>query len=356
MGTKRRGLLRTAGLLAALLVLPVLVASTVGVHAQGPLAFGIRPATTTADDPTKGAYFSYTLQAGATVEDEAVVQNDGEEPITLKMYAADGLTAINGSTAFTGDGETHRGVQSWLSAGISEAELSPGESINVPFSVRVPPGTPAGDHVAGWVVEAPPKSGSGSGVGATVLERVGVAVVVHVPGATREEIVLGAVCLNQETGSNYFEIGVRNQGNVMTKGQGVFTLSEEDAGEQVFSVPIELGTVLPQDDTFLRVDGPFDPGRGDYVAAVSLRQTNGVQLQTATPIEIGDVKVNGCASVAGAEGGAAAADQRRNRSDSSDGGLPWLTISLVTLVLLLVTLLVARELRERRRRNAGPAD
>lgn len=340
--------------LAAVLALFALGAQPESTAAQSPIGFGILPPAGAAGDPEGGGYFTYILNAGDTVEDEVLVLNEADQPLTLKLYAADGVTAINGSTSFMGADEDRSGVRTWLSTDVSELDMAPGGSIRVPFSVRVPPGTPAGDHVAGWILEAPPRGGGAGGVGVTVLERAGVAVVVRVPGAATEDLVLGSVCLNQETGSNYFEISVQNDGNVMTKGSGALTVSREGDGEQVFSVPVELGTILPHDSTFLRVDAPGDPGPGSYVASLSLQQSDGRQIQTASPIEIGEEKVNGCASVAGVE--RQPFDPFIAPSVGEDGGgPPWLIIILVALVVLLSVVLVARELRDRRRRLRGAA-
>ena len=175
---------------AAMLVFAVLTAPA---GAEGPVQIGIQPAHQPAG---QGAYFSYELEAGATITDEAVVINSGEDAVTLKLYAADGITAINGSTAFAAADEELTGVRSWLSTGISEIGVPAGQRVSVPFTVSVPAGAPAGDHVAGWIIEAPPKAGSSGGVAATILERAGVAVVVRVPGPTEEKLVLERVCLN----------------------------------------------------------------------------------------------------------------------------------------------------------------
>lgn len=64
-------------LLAALAFLAI-SASSGAVHAQGPLAFGLRPADT---GGITRAYFTYTLQPGADVQDEAVVVNSGQQAI-----------------------------------------------------------------------------------------------------------------------------------------------------------------------------------------------------------------------------------------------------------------------------------
>ena len=328
---------------AALLTLAVFVNVA---HGQGLATFGIRPTHISTDDPTRGAYFTYTLEPGASIDDEAVVINSGQEPVNLKLYAADGVTAIGGSTAFAAADEERNGVRSWLSTGVSDLEVAPGESVTVPFTLQVPPDARPGDHVAGWIVEGPPKTGGGQGVGAAVIERVGVAVVIRVPGPTQERLALGELCLNQETGSNYFEVPVTNEGNVLTKASGSLSLTTKD-GTEVFERPVELGTVLAGDDTFLRLDAPLDPGPGSFVAELTLKQPDGTNIHSISDIKIGDEKVNGCKVVS-----------PEDRPPTETGGvfslpggdIPWLIIVLVALVVLLVAVLGTREIIWRRRR------
>lgn len=333
-----------AALVSAAALLTLAVFMNVA-HGQGLANFGIRPASTEADDPARGAYFTYTLEPGASVDDAAVVVNDGKEPVALKLYAADGVTAIGGGTAFAAADEERNGVRSWLSTAASEMELAAGERVTVPFTLQVPPDARPGDHVAGWIVEGPPKTG-GSGVAATVVERVGVAVVVRVPGPTQERLTVGGLCLNQETGSNYFEASVENDGNVLTKANGSLSLTTKD-GTEVFERPVELGTVLAGDDTFLRIDAPLDPGPGSFVAELTLKQSDGTNIHSISDIKIGDEKVNGCKVVS-----------PEDRPPTETGGvfslpggdIPWLIIVLVALVVLLVAVLGAREIVWRRRR------
>ena len=334
----RAALVSTAALLALAVFVNV-------AHGQGLANFGIRPANVSDGDPTGGAYFTYSLEPGARVDDEAVVVNDGEEPIALKLYAADGVTAIGGGTAFAAADEERNGVRSWLSTDASEMELTAGERVTVPFTLQVPPDARPGDHVAGWIVEGPPKTG-GSGVAATVVERVGVAVVIRVPGPTEEHLSVGSLCLNQETGSNYFEASVENDGNVLTKANGSLSLTTKD-GTEVFERPVELGTVLPGDKTLLRLDAPLDPGPGSFVAELTLKQSDGTNIHSISDIKIGDEKVNGCKVVS-----------PEDRPPTETGGafslpggdIPWLIIVLIALVVLLVAVLGAREIVWRRQR------
>jgi hypothetical protein len=337
----RNGLTLTAALLLSAAALLALGAMADAAQGEGPVPFGIQPARAGAGGLATGGYFTYTLEPGASVEDEAVVINSGDGPVHLNVYAADGVTAINGSTAFAAANEERTGARSWLSSVFTHLEVAAGDRTAVPFTVKVPPDAAPGDHVAGWVIEAPPKAGTAGGVGATILERAGVAVVVRVPGPTEEKLVLERVCLNQETGSNYFETPVRNEGNVITKGTGTFKLTTPD-GLEVFERPAELGAVLPGDATLLRIDAPFEPDPGEYVAALEIEQPDGHRAGISSPIDIGTEKVNGCTAVAAAE-----LKGERGFFSLTEGATPWLLLGL--LGGLLLALIAGRALLARQR-------
>lgn len=316
-----------------------------GARAEGPFVFGIQPSSGSSVSTASRPYFTFQLEPGGHAQDSLTIVNNGDSPITLKLYAADGVTAINGSTAFASSGETRSSVHTWLSTDVTDIALSPGQVANLPFHVEVPADARPGDHVAGWVVEAPPKPGSSGGFAASVVERAGVAVVIRLPGPTQQALVLGGTCLNQETGSNYFETGVRNDGNVLTTGSGSLTLARKGSGEEVFSRPAELGNVVPKDGTLMRLDAPFDPGPGEYVATVRLSQPDGRMVESRSEITITEKKTNGCVAVAPAQD----VPQRGIPllGELPGGGTPWLV--MFALAAILVMLLAVREYVIRRR-------
>ncbi len=338
---KIRLLLVAAAALVALALLPG------AASAQGPLVFGIQPSQSSANTPSGSSYFSYTLAPGAGLDDMVVISNNGAEQVILKLYAADGITSINGSTAFAGVGDVRSNTNTWLNATVSDILVPAGQAVTVAFHVQVPPDATPGDHVAGWVVEAPARAGSAGGIGASIVERAGVAVVVTVPGATEQRLVLGGICLNQETGSNYFEVPVRNEGNVLTRAAGTLTLATDD-GREVFTRQADLGNVVPSDGTLFRLDAPRDPGPGKYVASLSMAQPDGRVVEARSDIKIGDKKVNGCLAVA----------TQVEEPDEGvpylgrlpGGGTPWLLLAM--LAVLLGVLLGGREYMIRRRLKA----
>lgn len=277
-----------AGALVATFAAIALLAGGSVAKGQGGQTFGIGPA-----DAAAGPYFIYTLDPGASKSDKALVSNYTGAAMTLQAFAADAVTATGGGTAFGARGEKKTGVGEWISMNQGELNLAPGAAVSVPVTVTVPAGTHPGDYVAGLVVQAPPKAGAVGNVSASVTERAGVAILVHVPGATKEKLAIGTACFNQETGSRYFEVPVKNQGDILTAAAGTFKL-ETEAGERVFDRPVELGAVIPTLDTVFRVDSPQDPPPGKYVAKIALTQKDGEEVKRDSKVSIPDQKVNGC--------------------------------------------------------------
>ena len=252
------------------------------------IRFSIAPASANG-----GAFFSYSLVPGVTVNDTAVVQNSSQAPIALHLYAADAVTATNGGTAFMAFGQFRDHTHTWIEARSNSITIPAYGSLAIPFRVNVPKDALPGDHIAGLVVESVPQAGAGAGFGATIVQRAGVAVAVRVPGAAKAALALGEVCLNQQNGSNYLQLVAANQGDVLTKASGDLVF-KTDTGREVFQRSVDIGTVLPHDSAFVRVDAPSDPGPGRFVASFRLALSDGGAAALDAPLTVGEAKVNGC--------------------------------------------------------------
>ncbi len=239
------------------------------------IRFGIRPTKAYEDRPETFSYFSHELAPGAVMADEALVMNSGDEAVTLTLYAADGFTAINTGTAFTKRNQeatgVTRGVNRWLFFSVTEIALEPGEEMLVPFTITVPEDATPGHHVAGLVVEAPPKGqaeasvGGGGQFGAIVIQQAGVAVVIDVPGPHFAGLVITGTCLKEQSDIGAtFEVDVRNRGNVIVTGEGSLIIVDRN-GEELATVPLRMGAVLPGDATTFQVTHPVHLADGNYL-------------------------------------------------------------------------------------------
>ena len=278
-------------LLAALAVLALLVALALGLlawpgiaQAEEKTSFGIRPTRAREDIPESFSYFIHTMAPGARTSDAALVMNKGGVPITLKLYAADAVTAINGGTSFTNEDEEKNGVARWLSVPVAELSLQAGEERVVPFAIKVPPDASPGQHVAGLVLEAVPddvETANGSaqtGLMVNVVRRVGVAVLIDVPGPHVTGLEITDICLKQQDGDDgaTFEFAVDNTGNVYVRGQGSLVISDRE-GMKLASIPVEMDAVLAGDATHFQVTHPILLPDGSYMLSAAVDYAEGTR-------------------------------------------------------------------------------
>lgn len=297
-------------------------------RADGDISFGIRPTKAFESRPGTFSYFSYELTPGAVLSDAALVMNTGEAPVTLKLHAADGITAVNGGIAFAKEGQessgVSRGVNRWVSLAVTEIALEPGEEMAVPFTINVPPDASTGQHVAGLVVEAPPSEASPSEEGGgqflvRVVQQSGVAVVIDVlgpnvagltgPHVARLEIT-GACLKEQGDIGATFEIGVYNTGNIFLKGEGSLLITDRN-GDELASSPLKMETVLPGDATTFQVTQPLHLADGDYLVSADLKYADLEFAEKTAVLEAVEIKVKDGQPKVGCEG-----------PEESDGPLP----------------------------------
>lgn len=278
----------------ALAVVSLALLAEAGIAlADGNVSFGIRPTRAYEDRPQTFSYFSYELVPGSVMSDEALVMNSGDVPVTLKLFAADGITAVNGGTAFARQGQETNGVSQWLSLAASAFSLEPGEEMVVPFTINVPSNASPGHHVAGLVVAAP-SSGETSRTGegeaqftARVVRQAGVAVVIDVPGPHVAGLeITGAELKQQDDQGATFVIAVRNTGNIFLKAEGSLLITDRE-GKELASVPLNMGTVLPGDTTTFQVTYPVHLADGQYLVTAALEYADG----QVAPLEGAEVQV-----------------------------------------------------------------
>nr|BFF21568.1 hypothetical protein GCM10025730_50890 [Promicromonospora thailandica] len=144
------------------------------------VTWGVRTAAT--DHGADRDNFRYTLDPGSELADELVVTNHGDDVLRLDVYAADGYTTSAGQLDVLTRDTTSTGVGAWLVPGVEQVRLAPGESADVPFTLRVPDDATPGDH-AGAILTSRTVSAQDSGL--DYETRSGIRVHVRVAGTSR---------------------------------------------------------------------------------------------------------------------------------------------------------------------------
>lgn len=222
--------LRAARALLALaaLVLGVTVPAAPGAAGTGTsttVTWGVRPGDGEPHGPGR-ANFAYAVDPGGVVEDSLVVTNHGDAPTTLQVYAADAFTTAQGALDLRRPEERSTGVGAWTEVGTSEVVVPPGESVEVPFTLRVPVDAEPGDHAGGVVTSLVSTRDGGVGVDRRLGSRVHLRVEGDVvPGAALEA---GAVFDPRGLGLRGgvdVEVDVVNSGNARLAGPVAVTVA-----------------------------------------------------------------------------------------------------------------------------------
>ena len=100
------------------------------VHAEegsGEVAFSIRPQLASEERPESFSYFSRVLGDEPTINETAIITNEGDAPVVLHLYVADASTGINGGTSFANADVPIAGHARWIVLSMNEVSLLPGE-------------------------------------------------------------------------------------------------------------------------------------------------------------------------------------------------------------------------------------
>lgn len=120
------------------------------------------------------------VRPGAPFTDRVRVLNVGADPLTVDLYAADAIPAVNGGFGFSARGQRTHDVGAWIHLAATRLQL-PGHSSNVvPFRLLAPPGAAGGEHVGGIVAE-PVTTSSGGGL--QTKTRFAMGVYLRLPGS-----------------------------------------------------------------------------------------------------------------------------------------------------------------------------
>ena len=166
------------------LVTALLLALATPAYAQGGATYAVRPAPGDGDRSSGG--FDLSVGTGSAVSDAVQIFNFTNDPATFDVYAADVVPTTGGSLAPAAREAEITGPATWITMDQATVEIPARHSTIVSFTVKVPEGTPLGDHTAALLVEPQRSSGTGAIASAT---RVGLWLKVKVTGV--EGDVLG---------------------------------------------------------------------------------------------------------------------------------------------------------------------
>jgi hypothetical protein len=155
---------------------------------------------------------------GGTVTRVVNLENAGDEPVCLNVYAMDFTVGQDGAYLFSEPGHQTYSCTQWISIDQSDLSLAPGETRSVELTVIVPDRVEPGGHYAAVFFEQSGDTGEGTSV--VVGARMACLVYVTVPGVTDADITTAVEILHL-TVPGWIKGGpvragavVRNSGNV----------------------------------------------------------------------------------------------------------------------------------------------
>src|SRR5690606_17067123 len=113
------------------------------------LTWSVRPVPTT-DEPDR-PNFAFTVEPGTTLHDVIRVTNYADQPLQLDVYASDAVMTASGSLDLLPAGEQPRDLGAWIAFDAGAIVVPAGGSVDVPFTITVPPDAEPGDHAGGVV-------------------------------------------------------------------------------------------------------------------------------------------------------------------------------------------------------------
>lgn len=242
---------------------PAASPGTTAEAGRGPL-FVLRPA-----EGQDGDFFAVEAEPGSTQTLTAVIGNADTEPLTLRTYAADAFTLVNGGFGVRHEDDPVDDVGAWLEYEAGTIDLEPDAAIEREITVTVPDDAGPGQYIAGVVLQtAEPIEIEGSAMFRQVV-RKSVAVLITIPGETKPALELGEGELVTGVSGTRLSIPVRNAGNVLLKPAGEVLLVDS-AGNTAFTQHVAMGSVYAGMETTLEIPLPGALPEGDYALSASL--------------------------------------------------------------------------------------
>jgi hypothetical protein len=219
---------------AALLALASSVVLTNPTQAADNGTWSVTPISKGQQAPRQ--FFFFEVSEGQALRDAVTITNNSDVDQALTVYAADAFNVSDGAGfGLRPLGEPNNDIGSWIRIpeGRQRVNLPPGDSVNVPFTMRVPTGTTPGDHVGGIVTVEPAPQAVGDTSQVITRRAIGVRIYARVAGPLTPSLNVESVRLDAvparlpfigRQGGAVVTYTVRNSGNVRLTVDRVITI------------------------------------------------------------------------------------------------------------------------------------
>ena len=252
-----------------IVVVIAVVATPAGGSAATGGGIGLAPAHGDPSRPVTEAYFVLDIPPGQSRSDAVLVSNTATVPADLLVDAVDGITGVTSGAVYANRADSAHGAGAWITAAVSSITVAPVSRSTVAFTVRVPAGTPPGDHLAGLAFENAHPSTSRGSLAVTTVTRSVIGILVRVPGPSSFHLHIDRAQIQQQPGGGgqSVVVTVGNDGSAL--GKPILAVSVDGPSGYRRFLYRQLDTILPGDTIPYPVALPDNLAPGDYRLDVS---------------------------------------------------------------------------------------
>ncbi|GAA1593292.1 WxL protein peptidoglycan domain-containing protein [Actinoplanes couchii] len=313
---------------AALLATLMIMAVPVPAHAaEGDVTWTVRTASNSLG-ATRSS-FGYDVSPGTTTKDAMVVANKGTEPVTLKVYAADGYTTDAGQLDLLAGETQSKAVGSWVRSEQSTVTVAPGKTVELPFGITVPANATPGDYVGGIVTSLTAADQTSN---VDVERRLGIKIKLRVAGDLAPALAVEDLTAGYQDGTATVSYTIHNTGNAVQTARQAVSITGPFGWFKKDAAPVAAPPELLPGESW-KVTVPIQ----DVAPAVLLTAT-----ATLTPM------------LTDASGSTTSLEPVT--ATATTWAIPWtyavLVVVLIALIVLLVVLLRKQRARRKQREDA----
>ncbi len=284
--------------------------------------FTVRMVNADPTDATVHPYFTLSLGAGQTATQHVEVGNPTDASVSLVVDGVEGRTAQTSGAVYANRKDKLRRAGKWVTPLTRRVTVAPHTNLSIGFTVKVPAGTHAGDHLAGIAVQNTEPATSGNGFKIRQILRTVLGVLVTVPGPATFHPHVFSAGIAKLPGLKVASVSVRIADDGRALGKPLLRIALTGPKHYSRTVSRQLDTLLPVDVISYQYAWPDALASGKYSITVSLTG-GGTTADYHTTVTLG-------AALRGVETDVLGSETRRSQAGSS--GMPWSIVAMLGLV------------------------
>ncbi len=204
--------------------------------------------------------FNFSVNAGESYSDTLKIVNpvDSEGEVHYKVSVVPYSVTDDKYTADLSSETQRTQIAKWVNVEITEGTIQPNETVEIPFTVDVPEGTPAGGQYAAIVVSSIPKETETSGVNFNNIYEMAALLYANVNGKTERggSILENSIPIFSTKPTVNVNAMVENTGNTHEQATVSLIVTDFFKGEEIFSTKEEGNSdfsevIMPETKRFL---------------------------------------------------------------------------------------------------------